>query len=83
MAAILLCDSTSYAMQQFFKVFFIAVLFGLYHAVIFLPVLLRFETPSIMSCRKITPRDEQQHNNSDNSAGDKLENTSSINLNVM
>lgn len=42
-AVILLCDSTAYAFITFFKVFFLTVLFGLFHAIIFLPVILSFE----------------------------------------
>ena len=42
-AVILLCDSTAYAFITFFKVFFLTVLFGLFHAIVFLPVILSFE----------------------------------------
>ena len=58
LAVILLCDSKSYAMLQFFKVFFLVVVFGLYHAVIFLPVLLRVDPSSIMSCKSVSKKYE-------------------------
>ena len=45
LAVILLCDSKSHAFITFFKVFFLTVLFGLYHAIIFLPVMLSIENP--------------------------------------
>ena len=40
LALIVLADSTSHAFLTFFKVFFLTVLCGLYHGVVFLPVLL-------------------------------------------
>ena len=45
LAVILLSDSTSYALITFFKVFFLTVLFGLFHALVFLPVVLCLELP--------------------------------------
>ena len=45
LAVALLCDSKSHAFITFFKVFFLTVLFGLYHAIILLPVILSFENP--------------------------------------
>ena len=45
LAVVLLCDSKSHAFITFFKVFFLTVIFGLYHAIIFLPVILSFENP--------------------------------------
>ena len=69
-------------MQYFFKIFFVAVLFSVYHGIIFLPVLLRFETPAIMSCEKFTRTDENNENNANNHGNHQLENSSSIELNV-
>ena len=40
LALIVLADSTSHAFLTFFKVFFLTVLCGLFHGVVFLPVLL-------------------------------------------
>ena len=45
LAVVLLCDSKSHVMITFFKVFFLFVVFGLYHALVFLPVLLSFTNP--------------------------------------
>ena len=45
LAVVLLCDSKSHAFITFFKVFILTVLFGLFHAIIFLPVILSFENP--------------------------------------
>ena len=52
LAVILLSDSTSYALITFFKVFFLTVLFGLFHALVFLPVVLCFEIPVPSNCNK-------------------------------
>ena len=45
LAVVLLCDSKSHAFITFFKVFFLSVIFGLYHALVFLPVLLSAKNP--------------------------------------
>lgn len=50
LAVILLCDSTSHGLITFFKVFFLTVLFGIYHALVFLPVLFRIESPTSWNC---------------------------------
>jgi hypothetical protein len=47
LAVIILSDSTSHALITFFKVFFLTVVFGLYHAMTFLPVMLCLEPPNI------------------------------------
>ena len=55
LAVALLCDSKSHAFITFFKVFFLTVLFGLYHAIILLPVILSFENP--FRTKKENPND--------------------------
>ena len=40
LALIVLADSTSHAFLTFFKVFFLTVICGMFHGVVFLPVLL-------------------------------------------
>ena len=40
LALIVLADSNSHAFLTFFKVFFLTVLFGMYHGVVFLPAIL-------------------------------------------
>ena len=40
LALIVLADSNSHAFLTFFKVFFLTVVFGMYHGVVFLPALL-------------------------------------------
>ena len=60
LAVILLSDSTSHGLITFFKVFFLTVLFGLFHAIVFLPVVLSFIPQSVCGCfrkRNITPHD--------------------------
>ena len=60
LAVILLSDSTSHGLITFFKVFFLTVLFGLFHAVVFLPVVLSFIPQSVCGClrkRKIPPHE--------------------------
>ena len=47
LAVILLSDSTSHGLITFFKVFLLTVLFGLFHAIAFLPVVLCIQCPSI------------------------------------
>ena len=60
LAVILLCDSTSHGLITFFKVFFLTVLFGIFHALVFLPVLFRVESPTTwICCRKKEENEEQ------------------------
>ena len=40
LALIVLADSNSHAFLTFFKVFFLTVVFGMYHGVVFLPAIL-------------------------------------------
>ena len=40
LALVVLADSNSHAFQTFFKVFFLTVVIGMFHGVVFLPVLL-------------------------------------------
>ena len=82
LAVVLLCDSKSHAFITFFKVFFLTVLFGLYHALVFFPVMLSFENPFRVNGEKSneeekktkeakTPKklvlEKGENNNSDNS----------------
>ena len=60
LAVILLSDSTSHGLITFFKVFFLTVLFGLFHAIAFLPVVLRLELPSALKCNKEKEQNEEQ-----------------------
>ena len=46
LAVIILSDSTSHALITFFKVFFLTVVFGLFHAMVFLPVVLCLQPPN-------------------------------------
>ena len=52
LAFALLMMSQSYVFKSFFKVFFLIVLFGLFHGLVFLPVVLRDE-------RKINTKNEK------------------------
>ena len=61
LAVVLLCDSKSHAFITFFKVFFLTVLFGLYHALVFLPVMLSFENPFRVNQEK-SNEDEKKQN---------------------
>ena len=60
LAIVLLCDSTSHGLITFFKVFFLTVLFGMFHALVFLPVLLRVESPMTWKCCCKKEKTEQQ-----------------------
>lgn len=56
LAFFLLAFSDAYAFNTFFKMFACLVLFGLYHGLIFLPVILSLIGPSSESCnRKVVP----------------------------
>ena len=68
LAVILLCDSTSHGLITFFKVFFLTVLFGIFHAIVFLPVLFRCESPFSWNCCKKEESIEQGKNFSKNAA---------------
>ena len=67
LALIVLADSNSHAFLTFFKVFFLTVLFGLFHAIIFLPVLFRCESPFSWNCGKKEESIEQGKTISKNS----------------
>ena len=43
LAFALLMMSQSYVFKSFFKIFFLVVLFGLFHGLVFLPVVLRYK----------------------------------------
>ena len=58
LAVILLCDSKSHAFITFFKVFFLTVVLGLFHAIVFLPILLGIEVPSFSTTEEY--KDEKQ-----------------------
>ena len=55
LAVVLLAASDYYPFVVFFKVFLLVVVFGLFHGLVFLPVILALVGPSHMS-------DEQTHN---------------------
>ena len=48
LAFALLMMSQSYVFKSFFKIFFLVVLFGLFHGLVFLPVVLRYINSSTM-----------------------------------
>ena len=48
LAFALLMMSQSYVFKSFFKIFFLVVLFGLFHGLVFLPVILRDKKSSIL-----------------------------------
>ena len=62
LAVVLLCDSKSHAFITFFKVFFLTVIFGLYHALVFFPVMLSFETPFQVHVEKSNEDEKKQQN---------------------
>ena len=79
LAVILLSDSTSHGLITFFKVFFLTVLFGLFHAVVFLPVVLSFIPQSVCGClrkRNINPHEDT------NGIRNSLEETEGMDANV-
>ena len=63
LGVILLCDSQSYAFIIFFKTFFLTVVFGLFHSLVFLPILLGVEFPHFQKCKKQQQQGEQQGKN--------------------
>jgi len=63
LAVILLSDSTSHGLITFFKVFFLTVLFGLFHAIVFLPVVLSFIPQPVCGClrnRNMSPHENKK-----------------------
>ena len=48
LAFALLMMSQSYVFKSFFKIFFLVVLFGLFHGLVFLPVVLRYKNSFTM-----------------------------------
>ena len=61
LAVVLLCDSKSHAFITFFKVFILSVIFGLFHALVFFPVLLSFENPFRSINGGLSRKNKQQH----------------------
>lgn len=60
LAFVMLAGSTSYVFTVFFKVFFSVVVFGLFHGLVFLPILLSWVGPAPYNTAQ-DPEDEQSH----------------------
>nr|XP_002739466.1 PREDICTED: protein patched homolog 1-like [Saccoglossus kowalevskii] len=58
LAFVLLIASSSYIFKVFFKIFFLVVLFGLFHGLVFLPVMLSWTGPSPYLSAEISSTDE-------------------------
>ena len=52
LGVVMLCDSQSYVFQVFFKGFFLTVVFGLFHSIVFLPILLGMDFPHFKKCKQ-------------------------------
>ena len=65
LGVILLCDSQSYFFIVFFKTFFLTVAFGLFHGLVFLPVLLAIEFPCFGACKKQQGQQAEQQDKSE------------------
>ncbi len=59
LAFALLMTSKSYIFLTFFKIFFLIVTFGLYHGLVFLPVLLSLVGPSTTATSSVEPKKEE------------------------
>merc|ERR1712141_882138 len=81
LAVALLCDSKSHAFITFFKVFFLTVLFGLYHALVFLPVLLSAKNPFMATDNKFVINKNNSNDSSTESTDDRAS-TNADNNNV-
>ena len=60
LAVIILSDSTSHALITFFKVFFLTVVFGLFHAMVFLPVVLCLQPPNLCVAKNDNELENQE-----------------------
>ena len=74
LALVVLADSNSHAFLTFFKVFFLTVVFGLFHGIVFLPALLSWiggentkpESPDALSIQMTSnPSGTPSHNHCD------------------
>ena len=81
LAVVLLCDSKSHAFITFFKVFFLSVIFGLYHALVFLPVLLSAKNPFMATDNKFAINKNNSNDSSTESTDDRAS-TNADNNNV-
>ena len=81
LAVVLLCDSKSHAFITFFKVFFLSVIFGLYHALVFLPVLLSAKNPFTATDNKLVINKNNSNDSSTESTDDRAS-TNADNNNV-
>ena len=81
LAVVLLCDSKSHAFITFFKVFFLSVIFGLYHALVFLPVLLSAKNPFMVTDNKLVINKNNSNDSSTESTDDRAS-TNADNNNV-
>ena len=81
LAVVLLCDSKSHAFITFFKVFFLSVIFGLYHALVFLPVLLSAKNPFMATDNKFVINKNNSNDSSTESTDDRAS-TNADNNNV-
>ena len=80
LAVVLLCDSKSHAFITFFKVFFLSVVFGLYHALVFLPVILSLETPFQFTSKYKAGENQKQQNAEESSDNKTCKNGENNNL---
>ncbi|XP_052274742.1 uncharacterized protein LOC127874452 isoform X1 [Dreissena polymorpha] len=62
MAFVLLDDSISFGMMLFFKIFTAVVIFGLFHGLVFLPVILSIVGPKPYDRRFLSPLDTDPSN---------------------
>ena len=65
LSVIVLCGSQTHVFITIFKIFFLTVLFGLFHGVVLLPVLLCYIGPSKKGKSEIEPK--ENHSISDSS----------------
>ena len=64
LSVIVLCGSQTHVFITIFKIFFLTVLFGLFHGVVLLPVLLCYIGPSNKGKSEIEPKENHSIANS-------------------
>ena len=76
LSVIVLCGSQTHVFITIFKIFFLTVIFGLFHGVVLLPVILCYLGPTEKQTNKVIPQEqEERHEEINNDTTDISYNT--------